>query len=84
MAALLLGQVSTRVLASDEELFRAIDEGKELVAEGLVVRGRANIVRLLLRHTADPDLRNRSGQSPADYARSRGYRPIVRLLEGAD
>jgi hypothetical protein len=41
-------------------------------------------VRLLLSRTADPDLRNRDGQSAADYARSRGYRHILRLLEGAD
>ncbi|TAK80115.1 MAG: hypothetical protein EPO20_29795 [Betaproteobacteria bacterium] len=33
-----------RALASDEALFRAIDEGKELMAEGLVRRGEANVM----------------------------------------
>jgi ankyrin repeat protein len=46
--------------------------------------GHLELVGLLLGRTADPDLRNRDGQSPADYARSRGYRRIVDLLAGAD
>jgi ankyrin repeat protein len=46
--------------------------------------GHLELVRLLLERTADPDLRNLDGQSPADYARSRGYRHIVDLLTGAE
>lgn len=43
MAVLLLGQVSTRALAADEEIFRAIDQDQETAAVRLVVRGSVNI-----------------------------------------
>jgi len=43
MAILLLGQFSTRVLASDEELWRSIDQDNEAAAEALVRSGRADV-----------------------------------------
>lgn len=43
MAVLLLGQFATRALASDEDLFRAIDQDREQVAASLVARGQASV-----------------------------------------
>lgn len=43
MAILLLGQFSTRVLASDEALFRAIDQDREQAAAELITRAEANV-----------------------------------------
>lgn len=69
MAVLLLAQVSTRVLASDHELFRAIDEGKEIVAEGLVVRGDASV-----------NARNAARETPLHLAVEKGMKGLVRVL----
>ena len=46
--------------------------------------GHLELARLLLPLTADPDVKNRDGQSAADYARSRGYTRIDKLLKGGD
>jgi uncharacterized membrane protein YfcA len=46
--------------------------------------GHLELVRLLLARTRDPHAKNREGQSAADYARSRGYSRIEKLLERAD
>lgn len=43
MAVLLLGQFATQALASDEDLFRAIDQDREQAAATLVARGQASV-----------------------------------------
>ncbi|HYG55046.1 MAG TPA: TSUP family transporter [Burkholderiales bacterium] len=69
MAGLLLAQVSTRALASDEQLFNAIAEGKPLVAEGLVVRKRANV-----------NARDENGDTPLHRAVEKGMKELTELL----
>lgn len=46
--------------------------------------GRANIVKILLRHGANPDLRDEEGKTPLDKARERGeenHREVVQILQ---
>jgi uncharacterized membrane protein YfcA len=69
MAALLLAQVSTQALASDQQLFDAIEEGKELVAEGLVIRKRASV-----------NARNAEGDAPLHRAIEKGMRELTDIL----
>ena len=69
MAALLLGQFATQALASDEQLFAAIDEHKEVVAEGLVLRKRANV-----------NARDAAGDTPLHRAVEKGMSGLTRVL----
>lgn len=46
--------------------------------------GRPNIVKILLRHGANPDLRDEEGKTPLDKARERGeecHREVVQILQ---
>ena len=46
--------------------------------------GRSNIVKILLRHGANPDLRDEEGKTPLDKARERGeesHREVVQILQ---
>jgi len=46
--------------------------------------GRVNIVKLLLRHGANPEIRDEEGKTPLDKARERGeenHREIVQILQ---
>lgn len=69
MAALLPGQFATPAVASDQQLFEAIEEGKELVAEGLVIRKRANV-----------NARNADGDTPLHRAVEKGMRGLAEVL----
>lgn len=44
-------------------------------------RGNASMVRLLLRHGADPKAKTCRGETAADFARRKGHWEIVRLLK---
>jgi ankyrin repeat protein len=44
-------------------------------------RGNASLVRLLLRHGADPDARDSEGKRPVDLARDRGLDAVAALLD---
>jgi ankyrin repeat protein/uncharacterized membrane protein YfcA len=69
MAVLLLGQFATQAIASDEQLFTAIEENKELAAEGLVVRKRANV-----------NARNAAGDTPLHAAVEKGMLALTKVL----
>jgi uncharacterized protein len=69
MAVLLLGQFATQAMASEEQLFAAIEENKELVAEGLVVRKRANV-----------NARDAAGDTPLHRAVEKGMRSLAYAL----
>jgi uncharacterized membrane protein YfcA len=71
MALLLIGQfaVSTHALASNEELFAAIEQGKELAAEGLLARGRAQL-----------EARDEDGETPLHRAVEKGMKGLVQAL----
>jgi hypothetical protein len=75
MAVLLLGQFSTRVLASDEELWRLIDQDDEVAAEALVRSGRADL-----------NARNGASETPLHRAVEKGMTSLARALvqQGAD
>jgi uncharacterized protein len=75
MAILLLGQFSTHVLASDEDLFRAIDQDNEAAAEALVRAGRADI-----------NSRNGEHETPLHRAVEKNMKSLSRALvqRGAD
>ncbi|HEY7240894.1 MAG TPA: TSUP family transporter [Burkholderiales bacterium] len=75
MAALLLGQFSTRVLASEEALWRAIEQGDEAAAL-VLVRG-SNL---------DVTARNAAGDTPLHRAAEKGMRALAEslLARGAD
>jgi hypothetical protein len=74
MVALLVGQfaVSSKAFASDAQLFAAIDEGKEVLAEGLIARGRA-----------DPNARNAERETPLHRAIEKGMKGLTQALVGA-
>jgi uncharacterized protein len=69
MAILLLGQFATRAMASDEQLFNAIEQDKELAVEGLVVRKRANV-----------NARDDNGDTPLHRTVEKGQLGLARLL----
>ena len=56
----------------EERLFEAIDAGKDLVAEGVLQRGRVNL-----------DARNPNGETPLHRAVEKGMKEIVRQLVAA-
>jgi E3 ubiquitin-protein ligase HECTD1 len=46
--------------------------------------GRSNVVKILLRHGANPDLRDEEGKTALDKARERGeenHREVVQILQ---
>ena len=70
MAVLLIGQFATRsALASNDELFAAIAKGKELAAEGLLLRGRAEV-----------DARDADGETPLHRAVEKGMKELAAQL----
>ncbi len=71
MALLLVAQLAfSRIAhASDDELFRAIDERKELAAEGLLQRGEARI-----------DARDEDGETPLERAVEKDMRGLAQAL----
>merc|ERR1712046_67729 len=46
-------------------------------------KGHTELAELLLRHRADPTLRNAEGRSPIDIAQSFGHTAVVTLLKSA-
>jgi ankyrin repeat protein len=73
----------------------AIDEGSKAgwsALHSMAVEGNPERIKMLLRHGARPDLRNRAGMTPLDYARQEQgkfpketkYAEVVRLLEEAE
>lgn len=60
------------VVTPEERLFAAIDEGKEIVAEGVLLRGNVN-----------PDARNAQGETPLHRAVEKGMKDLSRALEKA-
>lgn len=68
LAAVLIGQAPSPVLAS-EELFKAIEQSKELAAEGLILRGRADV-----------NARNAKGETPLHRAVEKGMKDVARAL----
>jgi uncharacterized membrane protein YfcA len=75
MALLLLGQFSTHVFASDDALFRAIDQDNERAAEMLVLEGGADI-----------NARNSEQETPLHRAVEKGMTALAQALlqRGAD
>jgi uncharacterized membrane protein YfcA len=69
MALLLLGQFSTRVLASDEELWRSIEQDNEAAAEALVRSGRADV-----------NARNGDQETPLHRAVEKNMKSLSRAL----
>ncbi|HEX2565356.1 MAG TPA: TSUP family transporter [Burkholderiales bacterium] len=71
MALLLIGQfaVSTHAFAANDELFAAIEQGKELAAEGLLARGRAQL-----------EARDGEGETPLHRAIEKGMKGLVQAL----
>ena len=71
MALLLIGQfaLSTRAFATNEELFAAIEQGKELAAEGLIER-----------RSADVAARDAEGETPLQRAIEKGMKGLARAL----
>ena len=55
--------------SAEERLFRAIDDGKQLVAEGIVVNGGVKL-----------DARNAENETPLHRAVERGYKELAELL----
>lgn len=48
--------------------------------------GRPDVVKILLRHGANPDLRDEDGKTPLDRARERGegtHREVISILHSA-
>jgi ankyrin repeat protein len=43
--------------------------------------GEEQVVRLLLAHGADPDLKDVDGDTAASFARQKGHTAVVQLLE---
>lgn len=68
-------QVSPQAMSGDERLFDAIDENKELFAEGLIMQGRANV-----------NARNAQRETPLHRAVEKGMPVLVKTLlsRGAD
>jgi ankyrin repeat protein len=68
-------QTSPTAMTDDERLFDAIDENKELLAEGLVVRGKANV-----------NARNADRETPLHRAVEKAMPTLVKTLiaRGAD
>ena len=52
----------TPAQAPESRLFEAIEAGKQLVAEGIIVKGRVNL-----------DARNKDGETPLHRAIEKGY-----------
>lgn len=76
MVVLLVGQFAVSTAqASNEQLFAAIDEGKEIVAEGLIARRRADV-----------NARNAQRETPLHRAVEKGMKGLVQTLikAGAD
>jgi ankyrin repeat protein len=79
MALLLIGQFAfsnaSHASTPEEQLFRAIEEGRELVAEGLIVRRRADI-----------NARNVERETPLHRAIEKGMKALATVLvkAGAD
>ena len=69
VAALLLVSLTALAQTAEERLFEAIDDGKPLVAEGIVVRGKVNL-----------NARNVVGEAPLHRAIERGFRELTALL----
>ena len=75
MAVLLLGQFSTSVLASDEALWRSIEQDDEQAAVALLRAGRA-----------DPNARNLAQDTPLHRAAEKNMKSLAEalILHGAD
>ncbi len=75
MAMLLLGQFSTSVLASDEALWRSIEQDDEPAAAALLRAGRA-----------DPNARNAAQDTPLHRAAEKNMKALAEalILRGAD
>jgi len=68
-AAGLLVAVSAGAQTPEDRLFEALDAGKQLVAEGILVRGGVNL-----------DARNRGRETPLHVAIEKGYRELAELM----
>ena len=69
------------ILALHPELVDGPEEGRVSPLRSAASNGRAEIVRILLDHGADPHARSPvSGGTALDFARERGHEHVVRLL----
>ena len=68
-AAGLLLAASAAAQTAEDRLFEALDAGKQLVAEGILVRGGVNL-----------DARNAGRETPLHVAIEKGYRELVELM----
>ena len=68
-AALLLGPFSTAALASDDALFQAIEDGRQLAAVALVTRGEADV-----------NARNAQRETPLHRAVEKDMRGLAQAL----
>jgi ankyrin repeat protein len=67
--AAVIGIAQAQVATPEERLFAAIDDGKEIVAEGIVLGGKVN-----------PDARNPQGETPLHRAVEKGMTELVRTI----
>lgn len=75
-----------RVVQTDVDLDHVNDLGWTALLEAIILgdggQDHQEIVRILLRAGADPDIADRDGVTPLQHAERRGHREIARLLRG--
>jgi ankyrin repeat protein len=52
-----------------------------MLLHAAAVIGRVNVVRLLLKHDVDREMRNNEGKIACELAKSYGHEDVVRVLE---